>query len=236
MGLEKLTENIYVCSSEEHRFGTDAFLLADFAAPRKRDIVCDLGTGCGIIPFVMSRYDPPKRIYAVEIQENGIEQLKAGLAASKIENEIIPIHADLREWEDCPKGTLDLVTCNPPYKAAGCGLESEIGSQRIARHEVSCSLDDVCRAAAKMLRFGGRLCICNRPERLCDAMSAMRENGIEPKRLRFVAKSPSDAPWLFLLEGRRGGNPFLNVLPTLFTRDERGEYSAEMKRIYRLEE
>ena len=37
----------------EHRFGSDAVLLADFARPKRRDIVCDLGTGCGILPLLL---------------------------------------------------------------------------------------------------------------------------------------------------------------------------------------
>lgn len=72
---------------------------------------------------------------------------------------------------------------------------------------------DICRSAKRLLRFGGRLCICNRPERAGRLHGCMRQNDIEPKRLQFVAKAPDAQPWLFLLEGRSGGNPFLNVLP-----------------------
>ena len=44
--FEKLTDKIIVCASNSHRFGTDAFLLADFSKYRQKDKVCDLGTGC----------------------------------------------------------------------------------------------------------------------------------------------------------------------------------------------
>ena len=43
--FETLRNEIEICVSKEHKFGTDAFLLADFAAPRHKDKVCDLGTG-----------------------------------------------------------------------------------------------------------------------------------------------------------------------------------------------
>ncbi len=126
--LEKLSENIFVSASKD-RFGTDAFLLASFAAPRKKDIVCDLGTGCGIIPLLMSRENAPKIIYALDIQEGAIQQLKKRIAASTLENEIIPINADLKDlWADA-LGTLDVVTCNPPYKASDCGIESELTAE-----------------------------------------------------------------------------------------------------------
>ena len=119
-------------------------------------------------------------------------------------------------------GQLDLVTCNPPYKAYQAGIESQLTAQKIARHEVLCNIYDICRSAKRLLRFGGRLCICNRPERLADCMDAMRQNGIEPKRLQFVAKAPDAQPWLFLLEGRSGSNPFLNVLPQRIVGDGSG--------------
>ncbi|MEG0614750.1 MAG: methyltransferase [Oscillospiraceae bacterium] len=230
--FEKLTENIEVCVSKEHRFGTDAFLLADFANPRMKDFVCDLGTGCGIIPFVMSRKFPPKKILAVDIQPQAIEQLKLGIERSNLAN-IVPICADLKAlWKDAPLGELDVVTCNPPYKAADCGIKSEIPAQKIARHEIFCDINDVCKAAAKLLKFGGKFCLCNRPERLCDVVSAMKANDLEPKTLRFVSKTPNDAPWLFLIEGKKGGKPFLNVMRGLFVKSDCGEFSEEMLRIY----
>jgi tRNA1(Val) A37 N6-methylase TrmN6 len=98
-----------------------------------------------------------------------------------------------------------------------------------------CTVEDVCRAAKKNLRYGGRLCICNRPERLCDIMTAMRSNGIEPKRLRTVHKNPNCAPWLILVEGRMGGNNFIQIEKPLYVRSADGGLSPEMNRIYHLD-
>lgn len=229
--FEKLTDKIYVCASSEHRFGTDAFLLADFCGYRMKDKVCDLGTGCGIIPLIMQKNKPPQITYAVDIQESAVAQLRMGLEKSEISG-IVPICADLKElWENAPLGQLDLVTCNPPYKAANAGFESTIDAQRIARHEIMCNINDVCAAGEKLLKFGGRLCICNRPERLSDVIFAMKNHKIEPKRLRFVSKNPQEAPWLFLIEGKKGSKPFMRVEPQLYIRSENG-FSEELKKIY----
>ncbi|MDO5558784.1 MAG: methyltransferase [Oscillospiraceae bacterium] len=231
---ERLAEDIWVCTSENHRFGTDAFLLTDFTKYKKKDIVCELGTGCGIIPMIMSRVDPPQMIYAVDIQENAIEQLNLGIKKSRAAN-IIPVCADLKVlWDSAPLGNCTLVVCNPPYKAADAGIQSGIMSQKIARHEIMCGIDDVCLAASRLLRFGGRLCMCNRPERLPDVITAMKNNDIEPKRLRFVSNNPSQAPWLFLIEGKKGSKPFMNIEKQLYMQGENG-YSDEVKRIYRID-
>ncbi len=229
--FEKLTDDIYVCASSDHRFGTDAFLLAYFSGYRRKDKVCDLGTGCGIIPLIMQKKEPPQVTYAVDIQEGAIEQLRLGLEHSKTTG-IVPVCADLKVlWDGAPIGQLDLVTCNPPYKVAGAGYQSEITAQKIARHEIMCNIDDVCAAAEKLLKFGGRLCVCNRPERLSDVIFAMKNHNIEPKRVRFVSKNADEAPWLFLIEGKKGSKPFMRVEPQLYIRSSDG-FSEELQMIY----
>lgn len=229
--FEKLGESCEICVTKEHTFGTDAFLLADFAKARHKDIVCDLGTGCGIIAVLMRLRYEPKQVYGVDIQPQAIEQFELTVSRSGLK-ETYPLLMDLKALtNDAPLGRCDLVTCNPPYKAAKAGIESELSAHKIARHEILCNISDVCAAGNKLLKYGGRLCLCNRPERLADVMCAMRENGIEPKYLRFVSKSANDAPWLFLIEGRKGGGPFMQVLPQLYISGS-GGISPELAQIY----
>lgn len=217
--FENLAEGIVVCRGENHTFGTDAFLLTGFSCYREKDRVCDLGTGCGIIPLLMQRNRPPKEIYAVDIQPEAIAQLNLALENSTKNMAITPVCTDLKElWEGAPYGMLDLVVCNPPYKANGAGILSAGAAQQIARHETECTLDDICKAAAKLLNYHGRLCMCFRPERLADVLNTMRTNKIEPKRLRMVCKNPDSAPWLCLVEGKKCAKPFLQVEPSLFVR------------------
>lgn len=224
---------LHICVSHAHRFGTDAFLLAAFSRYQARDVACDLGTGCGIIPLVMERHMPPRQIYGLDIQPEAIRLLEQTVAENRLTN-LTPVLGDLRTlWPDAPLEQCTLVTCNPPYKAQGAGMESAGDAARIARHELLCDISDVCGSAARLLRFGGRLCLCNRPERLCDVLCAMRSAGIEPKRLRFVAKHPDTAPWLFLVEGKKGAKPFLQVEPTLAVRQGDG-MTPELKAFYRL--
>ena len=231
--LEELKQGLYVCRSEIHSFGTDAFLLTGFSRCRARDTVCDLGTGCGIIPLLMQRAGAPKHVYAVDIQPDAIDQLREGLAACDPAPAITPVCADLRDlWDDAPLHSLDLVTCNPPYKANEAGILSVDPQKQIARHETACSFSDICTAAAKLLRYHGRFCVCCRPERLTDFMCAMRESGIEPKRLRLVCPRPESAPSLILLEARRGGQPGLQIEAPLLLCDSEGRESAEYRRIY----
>lgn len=234
--IEKLGDKIDICITDDHKFGTDAFLLSQYANIRRKDIACDLGTGCGIVALLWFRNpdNAPKKVYCVDIQEKAIEQLNFTVTRNKLEEKIQPICCDMKSLDKnlMPFGEFDVVTCNPPYKITGNGILSEMQSEKIARHETLCNINDVVLTASKLLKFGGKLCICQRPERLLDVMEAMRNNKIEPKRLRFVQKLGNTAPWLFLIEGKKGAKPFLQVEPPFIVQNENGEFSDELNDLY----
>ena len=232
IAFESLGEGLEIAISKEHRFGTDAFLLADFASPKHKDSVCDLCAGNGIVGLLMLRDFKPLSVTAVEIQRKAYDLMCISAEKSHLDS-FFPINADLKDFRG--ERQFDVMTCNPPYKIDGTGAKSDDPAEALARHEIGCTVYDVCAAAKRNLRYGGRLCICNRPERLADCVEAMRQNGIEPKRLRSVHKDKESPAWLILLEGRMGGSGFMKIEPPLFVKGENGEeYSDEMKRIYHL--
>lgn len=213
--------------NDMYHFSTDTILLADFAAPHKGIKAADLGTGCGTIPLLWTRNDRTLDITAVEIQSEACALFRRSIEHNRLDN-IKIINADLKElYGIVPFGCFDLVACNPPYKLGGSGVKNPDDEKLIARHEESCTIEDVCRAAKNLLQFGGRFVICQRPERLTDVLTAMRANDLEPKRLRFVQQREGKAPKLFLAEGRRGGRSGgLITEPTLYIESE------EMIKIY----
>ncbi len=229
---EPLGDGFCVYTSPHHTFGTDAVLLADFSKSRKQEKLVDIGTGCGIIPLLLFRDNCVKSAVGIDISEEACtlcEIIKSELDLSNF----TVINSDIKEIKGKTEfGCNSLVTCNPPYKAATGGLKNEDSIICTARHEVACSLTDIVSAAAKMLQTSGRLCICHRPERLAELMDIMRENKIEPKRLRLVAQRIGKEPWLVLLEGKKCANTGLRIMPTLYVEDENGDFSGEMLKIY----
>lgn len=229
--IEFINESLQLIVSPRHTFGTDALLLASFAAPKRREKVCDLGTGCGIIPFYWLR-EGVEKVHAVEIQPEACGQVRRSVARNGIEDRFFLTEGDLRELKDrLPGGSFDLVTMNPPYTSLGHGIESGSASDKIARHETRLTPEELFAAAARLLKYGGRMCVCLRPERLTEYMLAMHNAKIEPKRLRFVSQRDGKAPWLFLLEGKLGRQPGLTVEPELHIEAPDGTQSAEMKAI-----
>ena len=220
--------------SQDHRFGTDAFLLAYYAGIRSANTVCDLCTGCGIIPLIFCKNVHPKHISAVDIQKEAIDLLEMTVEENSLQKIINPVLCDLRnitqdilEYE-----SFDIVTANPPYMTGGSGLMKGSEAQRIARHEIMCTVENVCAAAAKLLKYGGSLKMCHRPERLSDVICAMRANKLEPKSVTFVYNSINDKPWLFLISGKKGANPGMIVEKPMILRNDDKSYTEEYSKIY----
>lgn len=231
--FERLSDDIKIAVSDNHTFGTDAVILSHFANIKARDKALDMGTGCGIIPFLWLRNEKINNVSCLDIQENAYEQVCYSIKENSLESRITPYNCDLREIDKVFRAEeFSLVTMNPPYKPVGTGIESLGESARIARHEVCCNIEDAVKAGAYLLKYGGRFCMCHRPERLVDTLEIMRKYKLEPKRLRFVQDRAGEQPFLFLVQGQKGAKPFLRVEPQLIIKKENGKFTDEMIEIY----
>lgn len=225
--------NTQAAVSAVHRFGTDAILLADFSSPSRGETVCELGTGCGAIALRLCAEGKLAAMHGVDIDPDAIALAQMG--ADAFEGTIKPSFA-VADWAQptsiAPAGSFRRVVCNPPYFPPDSGVLSEDAAVRRARHELPDTLNDVCRAAAWLLQFGGRFCLCHRPERLAAVLAALTANGLEPKRLCPVQQTADTPPWLFLLEARKGGKAGLVWEAPLVLKNADGNPSAEYRRIY----
>lgn len=230
---EALATNLDIYVSEAHIFTSDAIALASFCAPRHKDKCCDLGTGNGIIPLLWYRDWAPKEIVGVELSDSAVELFTKTLTESGLNDKIQLIHSDLRKLNGIlPNEYFDIVSINPPYKKLGTGIVNEGEDYKNARHEFTCTLDDCAKAAARLLKFGGRFCICQRPERLPDIFEAMRKFKIEPKSMREVIQRVGKEPSLVLVEGKKGSAPGFRINPPLILEDINGNYTEEAKDLF----
>ena len=228
---EPLGKGYFVNVTPHHTFGTDAVVLRDFANPKRKDRLVDLGTGCGIIPLLMLRDGAISEAIGVDISKEATDLAQKTVEELDIKNFKV-INSDLNDLKGKVQfGCHTLITCNPPYKAPNAGLKNPDEVEMVARHEVACTLEDIIAVSAKLLQTSGRLCMCHRPERLAELISLMTKYRIEPKRLKLVCQRKGEEPWLVLVEGRRCGNIGLKIEPTLYV-EENGEFSPQMLEIY----
>ena len=212
-------------------------LLADFATVKKNAVICDLGTGTGILPILLYGRHEYVRCDAVEIQPEMADMAGRTVKLNELQDRIFVHNNDLRDLKGVlNQGEYSLVVCNPPYKKDNGGEHNKDDNRAISRHEETCTLDDVCAAAQYLLKNGGRLAMVNHSDRIVDIFMTMRKYNIEPKRVRPVQSRPHTPAYVVLVEGVKEGKPYMNWESTLTIYNADGTINQEINRIYHRED
>ncbi len=198
-------------------FGTDAFLLAAFVRPSPRTRAVDLGSGTGIIPLLLLGTHKVQSVTAVELQPTFADLIRRNAALNGMSECLFPLGEDVRNLRAATLGfEADLVVSNPPYMRCDTGRRNVHDEKYIARHEVMGGIFDFCAAAGRILKHGGKFVCVFRPDRLSELFAAMRDSGLEPKRMTFVHADEESEPSSVLIEAVKGASPSLRVSPPLF--------------------
>jgi tRNA1Val (adenine37-N6)-methyltransferase len=216
-----------------YRFALDPVLLAHFAvyeAGAIRGRLMDLGTGCGIIPLVLSRRLGRGDLTGLELQPGLFSLAERNVHLNHCEREVSLVRGDLRRVEGLfTSGSFSHVLCNPPYRARTQGRACVDEEKALARHELGCELVDVARAASYLLRPRGGFCVVYPAARLCELMTVLRTERLEPRTLRLVHPRTERPAKLVLLHAVKGSRAGLTVLPPLVIHaDDEQAFSAEV--------
>lgn len=211
-------------SARGYRFSVDAILLSEFVIIRPGDVVVDLGSGCGIVALMLLATKKIKRVLCLEIQAGLADQAARNAAINGFERKMSVILGDMRHLP-LSASIADAVVCNPPYRPARSGRTNPDPEKAIARHEILVSLNDILRAAGRILKPKGRLTMVYPAERLADLMVRMRSYELEPKRMRVLYPSYEGEGKLVLVEAMRGGRGGLKILPPLM---DQGDFSISI--------
>lgn len=233
--IDDLERNGYkiIQNKEKFCFGMDAVLLSGFAQVRKGERVLDLGTGTGIIPILLEAKTEGEHFSALEIQRESADMAERSVKLNHLEEKIDIICGDIKEASVLfGKSVFDVVTSNPPYMNDRHGLKNPDIPKAVARHEVLCSLDDVVREAAAVLKPGGRFYMVHRPHRLVEIINKLTEYKLEPKRIKFVHPYVDRDANMVLIESVRGGKSMVKLEAPVIVFKEEGIYSDEIKGIY----
>lgn len=233
--FDDLQRNGYkiIQNPEKFCFGMDAVLLSGFARVKEGERVLDLGTGTGIIPILLAGKTKGREFAALEIQEESARMAERSVAFNKLEDRIKIVTGDIKEASAVFGGaSFDVVTTNPPYMTGSHGLVNPEFPKAAARHEILCTLDDVIREGAKVLKVNGRFYMVHRPFRLAEIIECMLKYKLEPKRMRLVYPYVDKEPNMVLIEGLKGGKSRITVEPPLIVYKEPNVYTDEIYNLY----
>ena len=156
------------------RPSTDTFLLGGFPVLRRGERACDLGAGTGLLGALLLTREPSLTVTGLELSPAACALADRTAAANGLTDRLITLPCDLRDRRQLPSaGRFDLAVSNPPYFPAGGG-KTAAGSRGIHRAELACTMEQLCAAAAYLLRSGGQFCFVYRTERLAELMELRR--------------------------------------------------------------
>lgn len=221
---------------EGFRFGIDSIILSEFAKDiKENNTVIDLGTGTGIIGFLLIAKNNLKNVTGIEIQPEVAEMAQRSVKLNKLENIFNIINCNIKNiLSKIEKESFDVVVTNPPYKKINTGGKNDNQKKLISRHEVLADIFDFIEASKLVLKDKGTLYMVHRPERLCDIIYSLRKNKLEPKRIRFVySKRDSKQAKLVLIQAVKNAGEFLKIDNPLYIYEDNGEYCKEILEIYK---
>ncbi|WP_371365497.1 tRNA1(Val) (adenine(37)-N6)-methyltransferase [Sporomusa rhizae] len=214
-------------------FSLDAVLLAHFASVRPGSTVADLGTGTGVIGLLLLARGAGT-VTGLEINSDMADMARRSARLNGLEDKFTILNGDLRQVKEyMPSGSIELIVSNPPYRPVGGGYINPNDKVAVARHELTANLAEVVAAAKYLVKYRGRFAMVHLPERLAEISVAMCQAGIEPKRLQFVYPAVNKKPNMVLIEGVRGANPGIDVLPPLIVYTTDGKYSEDINELYK---
>lgn len=234
--LDDLERNGYklIQNTKIFCFGMDAVLLSAFANIKPGDEVLDLCTGNGVIPILLKGRTKGSHFTGLEIQDINVDMALRSVEYNGLTKDISIINGDVKEASEIFGGaSFDVVTCNPPYMNENHGLLNPESHKAIARHEILCTLEDVVREAARVLKPGGSFSMIHRPHRLTEIIEVMKKYKLEPKKIRFVHPFIDKEANMVLIEGIRGARPMVKLLPPLIIYKSVGQYTDEVRELYK---
>lgn len=214
-------------------FGMDAVLLSGFVQVKESEEVLDLGTGTGIIPILLEAKTKGKHFTGLEIQEEIADMARRSVCLNELEEKVRIVLGDIKEAGKLfAKASFDVVTSNPPYIHDAHGLKNPGELKAISRHEILCTLEDVVREAAGLVKPGGRVYLVHRPQRLIEIIWVMKQYKLEPKRLKFAHPFIDREANMVLIEAVRGGGAMVKVEKPVIVFKEPGVYTDEIRQVY----
>ena len=229
---------------------------ASYASPLK---ACDLCSGTLPIPLIIyaktrrsehnrrgEHREPALHIDAFEIDRDQAKLSQKSIlwnkenvpSAKNIDRDISIFNDDIKNiFLDKDKykkfyESYDIVTVNPPYNKKGSGLTNLNDRVVAARHEITITFDDICKAANLLLKSNKKLYLIHQTNRFTEVVNTLKKHSFEIKKATFIHPYVNKPSNLFLVEAVKGGRPGVKILAPIIVYEKTNVYTKSILEIY----
>lgn len=189
-----------------YRFTSDAVLLARFLRAKRGEKVADFCSGSGVVGLhFFAENTGVEHVTLFEMQPRLADMSARTVALNGLEDKFTVENVRLQEIGPQYTEAFSLILCNPPYERGGFAASD--AEKALCRKELSLTLDELCAAAARCLKFGGRFALVHRADRLAELLYTLHDYRLEPKKVCPVCGRTGAKPYAVLVAAVKGGKP-----------------------------
>ena len=177
-----------------YRFTSDSVALARFIRISPSESLLDLCTGVGIIPLLVWERNPFWYAVGIELQKELAELAAKNVRQNHLTEKILIVQEDLRVFRfdslDLPQrfptvDRFDVISANPPYRAAGSGRMGPNSQRALARHEIQLTFPQLIKACQQFLKPDGRFCFVHLAARETQVLGNLKDHGFTIRRKEY---------------------------------------------------
>ena len=184
------------------------YLDTNYKNMREKKTFLEIGAGQGVISLLLSEMAIVSKIFAVEIQEEIFKILKKNVEINKLNDKIIPINKDIKSIE----GEYNFIFSNPPYKKINSGKMPRNEAERVSKHEVLLTLEELILEIKRLLKNHGEFFVIVPNDRLNDVFKNIYVNKMNILTMDINKYKKMD---LVVVHGKKGGKSNSKIMISL---------------------
>lgn len=217
-------------------FTSDAVLLSSFVRAKAQDTIVDFGCGNGVISILVASKTNCKTVVGIEIQSHVSELAKENVQLNNMLNQVQIVCDDIKNAAQIlGKESVEVVVCNPPYFAQSSGIKKQTDTIALSRHESNCTIEDIAKSASNILKYGGRLFMIHKCERMAQVLTCLTNNSLIPKSLTLICPKQNKTPDTFIVEAKKHAHTGMKIQNLIVYNDD-GSYTTAAKKLYNIVE
>ncbi len=176
-------------SRSAQKIGTDSVILGSWLKAEKADSILDIGSGCGLLAFMLAQKFPQAQVLGVELDFASFEESLENCTSSPFKERVNFIQSDFTQWSS--NKHFDLIVSNPPYFESGQNTDRP--ERDNARRQKSLNHTILLKKMSQLLTEAGSIYLVLPPFEAANFIDLAKQEGLYLSRFCKVKSKANTA-------------------------------------------